>query len=136
MLKKEEVVKIVERNGLEDSWVEKLLKMNKEVVGGKRSKSSVVVELSGKMFRGDIGKVVGCSYNMVYNIEDNKGLVGRKKDVGDGSKSEKIKVLLKKGYSVRGVVEEFMKEGMYVNMNMVYGVRKKMVKKGELEVSK
>lgn len=83
----------------------------------------------------DILKVEGIevSYNFVYNVISSEvDNVRKKGNNGGESKSKRIEELLKEGKDVRGVIEEFIKEGVYVNMNMVYSIRKKLVKKGEL----
>jgi len=133
MLSKQEVKRIVEENGLDASWEKKLLDVSKKVAEKKISKSAAIVELSDVLYRGDLGKVVGCSYNMVFNVLDSKGLVGKKKaDSGSESKSARIRALWKEGYEVKDICKVFAERyRQYVNYNFVRSVVKKAEKEAE-----
>jgi len=127
----DDMIKEVVKKRKLDSRVEgEIKKVVDDVKKEKISKSKGIVLLYEKgLFIGELSRILGVRYNFGYNVISDLYEEVRKEKVSGKGKSEKIRKLLKEGFSVRGIVEEFMKENEYVNINMVYKIRKGEEKK-------
>lgn len=131
------VLEVIKKDGLKVEFKE-VDKIIKEV----ESKSGKMKGLYGLGFYiGSIREIlkiykIEVSYNFIYNVISGEVNEVRKKvNKNDGSsKSSMIKELYEKGFSVREIGEEFVKKGIYINSNMIYGVIKKLKKKEKEEV--